>query len=82
MPAYVKLGESAMNLEIELPLFDESHSPTLGYQQIVQVIDRLLSEIVDPNMPFTSTDDFEKDCIYCPFQSICGTQWTRMSMNR
>jgi ATP-dependent helicase/nuclease subunit B len=80
LPAYLRLSESTMDQGIELPLFEEMVAPATGYRQIGRVVDSLLSEIVDANVPFAPTDTIEKDCVYCPFQSICGTQWvSRMS---
>jgi hypothetical protein len=75
IPAYLKLGESTINKEIEASLFEESVSPEMGYRAMERVVDQLLLEITDMHVPFTPTQDFERDCTYCPFQTICGTQW-------
>jgi len=36
-----------------------------------------MAEIVDPETPFTPTDDPETECPRCPFADLCGTTWTK-----
>jgi CRISPR/Cas system-associated exonuclease Cas4 (RecB family) len=76
-PAYLKLGQSAINEKIETRLFDESVMPASGYQQVERVVDELLIEMTNPEIPFSPTESIQKDCTYCPFQPICGTQWAQ-----
>ncbi len=75
VPAYLKLGQSTIDTNIEASLFDETVVPATGYAQIERVVDGLLTEITNPEVSFLPTETIEKDCTYCPFQSICGTQW-------
>jgi CRISPR/Cas system-associated exonuclease Cas4 (RecB family) len=82
VPAYVKLGQSIIDDEIETPLFEEMALATTGYQQVGRVVDGLLNEIINSEIPFSPTENVEKDCTYCPFQSICGTQWAGAGINR
>jgi len=77
VPAYLKLGQSAIDRKIETSLFDESSDPASGYQQVESVVDELLNEMTNPEIPFSPTDSIQKDCTYCPFQPICGTQWAK-----
>ncbi|MBM2841024.1 MAG: hypothetical protein HW412_1552, partial [Bacteroidetes bacterium] len=81
-PAYVKLGQSTIDDAIEAPLFEDMALATKGYQQVGRVVDGLLNEITDSEVPFSPTENVEKDCTYCPFQSICGTQWAGASITR
>jgi CRISPR/Cas system-associated exonuclease Cas4 (RecB family) len=80
IPAYLKLGQSDVDENIEYTLFDGGITPAAAYRIIEPVVDSLLQEIADIDVPFHATDNPERDCVYCPFQAICGTQWTqRMS---
>jgi CRISPR/Cas system-associated exonuclease Cas4 (RecB family) len=74
-PAYLKLGQSAIDKKIETRLFDESVIPASGYQEVQRIVDDLLTEMTNPEIPFSPTASIQKDCTYCPFQPICGTQW-------
>jgi ATP-dependent helicase/nuclease subunit B len=76
-PAYLKLGQSTIDRKIETGLFEDSVVPASGYQQVQRVVDGLLNEMTNPEIPFSPTEAIEKDCTYCPFQSICGTQWAK-----
>jgi CRISPR/Cas system-associated exonuclease Cas4 (RecB family) len=76
-PAYLKLGQSAIDRKIETRLFEESVAPASGYQQLGRVVDDLLGEMTNPDIPFSPTEAIQKDCTYCPFQPICGTQWAK-----
>ena len=77
MPAYLKLGQTAINEDIETPLFGDSTVSVTGYGQMGRVLDALLDEIADLRVPFVPTERFDRDCTYCPFQTICGTQWAK-----
>ena len=38
--------------------------------EFTQALTGLLSELYDPTVPFTQTDDLKK-CDYCPFVRLC-----------
>jgi ATP-dependent helicase/nuclease subunit B len=71
---FLLLGRSAINKEIELPLFatdDESSK----FEELRTVILGLLGEIADPAVPFAAAPNMKNSCPRCDFPYICGTQW-------
>ncbi len=40
-----------------------------------EAITTLIGEILDKNVEFSPTKDFEKECVWCSYKNICGTQW-------
>jgi len=71
---FLLLGRSAINKEIELPLFDTNDDGT-KFDVLKTVILGLLGEIVDPDVPFGASSNRKNSCPKCDFQYICGTQW-------
>ena len=76
--AYVLLGVHDIDEKIELELIDRT-DPAKGERlaHARRFIDALMAEIVDPETPFTPTDDPETECPRCPFADLCGTTWTK-----
>src|ERR1700741_4452938 len=77
VPAYLFLGRTNLNPSIEVGLGDGTESPAKLYHAIEPVIVALINEILDGNQPFRPTDDLEKHCPRCPYNTICGTQWVK-----
>lgn len=71
---FLLLGRSLINTEIELPLFTENDGEE-KYDLLKDLLFRLLNEITDPAVPFTSAPERKKTCPDCSYQYICGTQW-------
>ncbi len=71
---FLLLGRSAIDREIELPLFGAQEQDT-NFDGLKAVIFGLLREIVDPDVPFEAARDRKGSCPGCDFQHICGTQW-------
>jgi len=71
---FLLLGRSLINREIELPLFDEN-AGVEQYGLLKDLLLRLLAEITDPAVPFTSAPDRKEACPVCSYRYICGTQW-------
>ena len=71
---FLLLGLSLINTDIELPLFAGPFGENT-HQMLKAIIMKLLSEIVDQGVPFTSTPHKKEMCPYCDFRFLCGTQW-------
>ncbi len=71
---FLLLGRSAMNKEIELPLFDADDGDA-NFDILRTVIIGLLKEIADPDVPFAAPSHAKGSCPRCDFRYICGTQW-------
>ena len=71
---FLLLGRSLINREIELPLFAEDDGEE-KYELLKDLLFRLMKEITDPAVPFTSAAERKKTCPDCSYQYICGTQW-------
>ncbi|MBM4166060.1 MAG: hypothetical protein FJ218_03965 [Ignavibacteria bacterium] len=76
-PVYIFLGMKNIDERIEVPLFDTAEQITEKYAMLHQVIFKLLNEITDGKTDFKPTEDLEKSCPRCSFQTICGTQWMK-----
>lgn len=73
VPLYLFLGHNTLSEKIEVGL-----ESTLDiYRRVEQVMFKLVAEIVDGEVAFKPTRDFDKHCSNCPYNVICGTQWTR-----
>ena len=72
--AYLLLGRSVINREIELKLFQEGEAAA-GYDALSSVIRSLLREITNSHTPFRPAADMKESCPACDFRYICGTQW-------
>jgi hypothetical protein len=72
--SFLMLGQTVISREIEMPLF-EGPDKEATYELLKAVILRLLNEIIDPEIPFSSALNKKKACPACNFQYICGTQW-------
>lgn len=43
-----------------------------GIKTVLKLIERILKEINDKEVPFLSTQDFKNICKYCDYQPLCG----------
>lgn len=74
---YHLLGRKSISDSIESGLFDKGEvEPAEGIAMVRTVVEGLVREILDVDVPFAPTDDLEGTCPQCPFTSICGTGWT------
>lgn len=72
---FLLVGRSRIDRTIELPLFSGGDERFAGFAKIREVLLLLLSEIVDPAVPFTPSLDLKGACPACEFSTICGTRW-------
>lgn len=73
VPLYLFLGKNRLNESIEVGL----GSPLDVYRRVEEVLFKLVEEIVDIDVDFTPTVELDKHCPNCPYNVICGTQWTK-----
>lgn len=73
VPLYLFLGRNRLDESIEVG----GDSTLAVYKTVEQVIMKLVDEIVDAGVDFMPTRDFDKHCPTCPYNVICGTQWTK-----
>ncbi len=69
---FLLLGRAAVDREIEAPLFGNAE-PEAAFELLKKIIFGLLSEIVDPSVPFRPAGDRKGSCPGCDFHYICGT---------
>ncbi|MBI5632539.1 MAG: PD-(D/E)XK nuclease family protein, partial [Nitrospirae bacterium] len=74
-PLFLFLGRVRLNKDIESPLFKEGDEILEAFDALKQVIQGLLREIIDPDVPFSPAQDLKAACPLCDFRFICGTQW-------
>ncbi|MBP8975419.1 MAG: PD-(D/E)XK nuclease family protein, partial [Bacteroidetes bacterium] len=75
--AYLFLGKQRIDTSIEVPLYNSSEEALYWQPQLEALIYSLIEEIRSPDVPFRPAEDFTKECIYCPMQTLCGTQWIK-----
>ncbi|MBI3787724.1 MAG: PD-(D/E)XK nuclease family protein, partial [Ignavibacteriales bacterium] len=76
-PAYLFLGRTHVDADIETGFEDDPAERIESYKKIESVIFGLLNEITTKENDFLPTKDFQQNCPRCPFNTICGTQWVR-----
>jgi hypothetical protein len=59
----------------EKMLFKQGSKPEAAYEGYKQVIQTLLEEILDGERQFEPTRDIERECLWCDYKALCGTQW-------
>jgi len=77
---FVMLGKSRIGPDIEVSPFEAKSrrkevAPDERLERIVlmdELIDRLLKEIIDPDIPFTPAAEADRVCLYCDFKNICN----------
>jgi CRISPR/Cas system-associated exonuclease Cas4 (RecB family) len=74
--AYLLLGKRTIDASIESPLYYDTEEAREWQGTVENIIFSLVDEIRNPAVDFSLTADFMKQCPGCPFQGICGTQWT------
>jgi CRISPR/Cas system-associated exonuclease Cas4 (RecB family) len=77
VPAYIYLGESRLNKESEVVFVDDDAERAACFTHIKKLIELIIYEIQNPNVPFLSPTDLRKTCPYCPFTALCGTRWVQ-----
>lgn len=71
-PVFLLLGKQRLDTDIETGYIDDPQDDLT----ISEVIRKLLQEITNPGIDFHPADDLTAECPDCPYQAICGTQWT------
>ncbi len=72
---YLLIGKAYVDEEIEFNPFKNFSSIENPLEILTSVLEILIEEIKNPNIPFYATKNFERYCPYCEFKNICGTQW-------
>lgn len=70
--AFLMLGRTAIDKNIELPLFNEDERREKALI-LTKLIFKLLNEIVDIAQPFMPTQNKKEVCKFCDFRQMCGT---------
>lgn len=76
-PMFLMLGRSSIDSGIEEHLFgtDDDHGERM--KLLEGGMHTLLTEIVNPDVPFGPTTVPGKFCPSCEFRSLCGTRWVK-----
>jgi CRISPR/Cas system-associated exonuclease Cas4 (RecB family) len=68
---FLLLGKAKIDTDIEVPLFKNEAEFKENFENLTQVIFRLLKEIVNPDQPFLPTIDRKNNCGRCAYGTIC-----------
>jgi ATP-dependent helicase/nuclease subunit B len=74
---YLFLGRNHLDEESEVALEAKGISSTEIYRLMEGIIMKIVEEIIDVKKDFAPTAYPEEDCADCPYNVVCGTQWTR-----
>ncbi len=72
---YILLGKTSVEGNIEVSPFSDNYEEEIWWVEMA--VRTLLSEIVDPDMPFVACSDIKNNCPICIYNNLCGTQWVR-----
>ncbi len=72
---YILLGKTSVEGNIEVSPFSDNYEEEI--LRVETAVKTLLSEIVDPDMPFFACNDIKNNCPVCIYNNLCGTQWVR-----
>lgn len=76
-PAYIFLGKTILDETCEVPLYESREQAQVWQPKLESIIHNLIEEMRTSEIPFTPPDDFTEQCRWCPYQSLCGTQWVK-----
>ena len=76
-PVYLRLGLEEINPAAEHSFVADETLLEAAYALSSQVLEGILNEIVDPEIPFVPATDLDTACVHCGFKTLCGTQWVR-----
>ena len=74
-PSYLFVGRNEISREIEIDVGGGKNSAEEVYRQVQPVMLRLIEEILDPKSAFEPTDQLNRACPSCPYNTMCGTSW-------
>ena len=77
IPAYLYLGKNQLNKECEVAFMNNSEERAACFEQIKQLIELLLKEVNNAEIPFLPPTDLSKTCPRCPYTGLCGTAWVQ-----
>ncbi|MEO5359978.1 MAG: PD-(D/E)XK nuclease family protein [Nitrospirota bacterium] len=67
---FIQLGRTYIDEKAEIPLFKEEGQ---RFEPLLDVINGILDEIHDPDMPFNSASNSKDTCPLCTYKYMCGT---------
>lgn len=70
--ALMLLGPKAI---YETVLFEEEADKEIVFETYKNAILMLMNEVLDKNLAFEPASNLEKECTFCDFKNLCGTQW-------
>jgi len=71
--AYVMLGGPRLDDAAAAPLFADRDRAAEAWPRVEETLRLLITEILDPCVPFAPADDLATACAWCPYTTICGT---------
>ncbi len=72
IPVYLLLGRKK-NSEIEYEIYKNCDNPKKSFRDVIDILKRLIDEILDINRPFTRSED-SNSCEKCDYKTICFHQ--------
>ena len=77
VPAYIYIGKNRLSEDCEVAFMEDSEERVACFEQIKRLIELLLKEINDAEIPFSPPADLSKTCPSCPYTGLCGTAWVK-----
>ena len=77
VPAFLYLGKNRLNKECEVVFMENAEERAACFAQIKHLVELLITEINNAEVPFLPPIDLSKTCPRCPFTGLCGTAWVQ-----
>jgi len=77
VPAYLYLGINRLGKDCEVAFIEDPEERVTCFEQVKQLIELLVQEMNNAEMPFSPPADLNKICPRCPYTGLCGTAWVQ-----
>ncbi|MBI5645361.1 MAG: PD-(D/E)XK nuclease family protein [Ignavibacteriae bacterium] len=78
-PMYLSLNGRTIDANSEEPYCTDPGLLGEAHERLVRVLERLIREIINPGLPLLPPHETGVEpksvCPYCPYVSLCGTEW-------
>lgn len=78
-PMYLSLNGRILDANSEEPYCPDPGLLGVAHERLTLVLERLIGEIINPGLPFLPPHEtgveLKSACPFCPYVSLCGTEW-------
>lgn len=74
---YLLLGRARLDSKVVYEPFEKEKQSDNPLFLIENILNLLIQELLNINIPFYPTKNFKNNCPYCDFKTLCGTLWVK-----